>query len=261
MEKQDFILIIVGICALLVIIIFIAQMILFIRHVRRTKISTLTTASAGSPIPQTPTDIKIQDLPLHNFRTDTGEQIDSTKYLKFWIRGWSMLLCGIRNEDILFAKPIESDKIAKLQFDQPKVLLLKREGQSLYEATNKGDDAKYKARRTWAILPFDEKKIIDKVDEIMQNEIFQRLRRDYPENFLSNEEMKKDCLNNRIAKYRNEYPNCETTLSKDNLVIISTTLRKVDGENKVFFSIHPARIIVAEAVYSFHKEEDYPQLS
>ena len=238
MEKQDFIFIIVGICALLVIAIFIAQMILFIRHIRRIKISTLTTASAGSPIPQTPTNIKIQDLPLHNFRTDTGEQIDSTKYLKFWIRGWSMLLCGIRNNDILLARPIEPDKLAELQFDQPKVLLLKREGQSLYEANIRGDEAKYKARRTWAILPFDEGQIMAKVDEIMQNEIFQRLRRDYPENSLSDEDMKNDCRNNRIAKYRNEYPNCETTSSKDNLVIISTPLRKVDGGG---FSIHPAR--------------------
>ena len=247
--------IIIGICATLAIAIFITQMILFIFHLKRTKISTLLTACAGSPQPETPTNIKIQDLPAHNFLTETDEQINTDEYLKFWIKGWSMLLCGIRNNDILFAKRISEAELEYLSFDNPKVLVLKREGKSLEEALTKGDYAKYKVRRTWAILPFDEAKIMAKVDEIMQSKIFQNLKETHPENFLPDEEIKNDCHTKRIAKYKREYSNCEKTSCKDNLVIIATTLRKINGENKVFFSIHPARIIVGEAIYAFHKEE------
>lgn len=256
MESQK-LLTIATICATLAAIIFFIQMILFILHLKRTKISTLPTACAGSPQPGTPTNIKIQDLPIHNFHTETGEQINFDDYEKFWIKGWSMLLCGIRNNDILFAKRISE---ADLFFDTPKVLVLKREGKSLAEAITKDDDAKYKVRRTWAMLLFNEAQIIAEVKKIMENKFFRDLKNDYPENFFSDEDMITD-LKSRIAKYKREYPNCEKASNKDNRVIISTTLRKIGKERKVFFSIHPARIIVAEAVHSFHKEEDYPQIS
>lgn len=233
-------------------ILFITQIIIFLRHSE--KAVTVHVACAGSPTPGTPTKVAVLNPPTNDLQIeDSQETIRLNDYQEFWVKGNSMLLCGIRNDDILFTRSIGLKKTEDLS-NLPKVLILKREGKSLEDAIANGDNSQYKARRTWAILPFNEEQIMAKVDEIMQNEIFQRLQRDYPENFLSNEEMKKDCLNNRIAKYCRQYPDCEKISSKDNLVIISTTLRKVDGENKVFFSIHPARIAVSEVMYTFHKK-------
>ncbi len=247
---------IVALCMSLALLIFIAQLILFFLHVKKSKISTLAIACAGSPQPETASNIRIEGLPIHKFHTETDERINSDEYLKFYVQGWSMLLCGIRNNDILFAKGILEAEIKRLSFDNPKVLILKREGKSLEEAIAKGDYAKYKVRRTWAMLPFDEAQIMAKVDEIMQSKIFLDLKTAHPENFLPDEEIKNDCRTKRIANYIHEYSNCEKTSSKDNLVIISTTLRKIGGESKVFFSIHPARTIVGETIYAFHKEEE-----
>lgn len=257
MEEIIMFIILIGL-AIAFIILFVLQIKTYDRHLKETKISILDIACAGSPLPETPEKIKIKNLSSQKFFTKAGADVEFDNYQKFYVRGWSMLLCGIKNGDILFAKPIGTTEIANLSPQHPKVLILKREGQSREEAIKRDDYAKNKIRRTWAALAFNEEQIMNKVEEIINSDIFQELKRKNLGNFLSNEDMKKDCLNNRIAKYRSEYPNCENISSKDNMVIISTTLRKVEGETdrKVFFSIHPARIVVAEAVYSFHKKEE-----
>lgn len=214
----------------------------------RYKIESVDVASAGSSIPQNPQQIMTSSSSLKRLQTYDAK----THYRKFWIKGTSMLLCGIRNDDILFTEDVNLDII---NFEQPKVLVLKREGDSLNKAIAKGDYANYKVRRTWAKLKFDEKKIMAEVEKIMGHDIFKQLQTNYPKSFYSKEQMLTDCRDNRIAKYEQEYPDCKNESDENNLVIISTTLRKVEGESKVFFSIHPARIIVGKAVYTFHKEE------
>lgn len=230
-------------------IVFFVLIIKFFWHSEETKIEPVDVASAGSPIPQTPQQIMTSSASLNKLQT-CNEGL--TDYRKFWIKGNSMLLCGIRNDDILLTETIDPTEISKLSF--PKALVLKREGRSLEEAIAKGDYAKYKVRRAWAVLPFDEEQIMAKVDEIMQSIAFQQLRRDYPKSFYSNEEMKTDCREKRIAKYIREYQNCKMESDDSHKIIISTTLREVKGESKVFFSIHPVRTVVGKAVYTFHKE-------
>lgn len=242
--------------AIICLSLLILQIIILFRHSKMVKVTAVDVACAGSSTPGALKNVIVQNLSTRNFQTEVpNESINFDSYKKFWVKGNSMLLCGIENGDILFTRPIKPKKIKDLN-GLPKALVLKREGRSLTEAIAKDDYARYKIRRTWAILPFDEDLLLAKVDEILHNTTFQDLRAAYPENFLSNEEMKTDCREKRIGNYLRDYPNCKKDSSKDNLVIISTTLREENGKTKVFFSIHPARIIVGEAVYTFHKKEE-----
>ena len=256
MENGIIMLIFLACLAIVFIVLFAMQIRTYDKHLKEITISTLNIAAAGSAHPETPEKIKLKDLPLQKFHNRAGEPIDFKNILMFCVRGWSMLLCGIRNNDILFAKPVSETAIKHLSFDNPKVLVLKREGKSLKEAIEKDDYAKYKIRRAWAMLPFDEAQIMAKVNEIMQHATFKKLQREYPANFFSDEIMKAS-LADRIVNYEQEYPNCKKASSKDNVVIVSTTLRNIEGEKdrKVFFSIHPARIIVGQVIQSFHKKE------
>ena len=255
MEKEIIMLIIFACLAVAFIVLFVMQIRTYDKHLKEITISTLNVAAAGSAHPNTPEKIKVENLFSQKFCDKAGTPVDFNGYLKFWIKGWSMLLSGIKNDDILFAKPIPEAEIEHLSFDTPKVLVLKRDGKSRTQAIEKDDYAKYKVRRTWAILPFDEELITAKVDEIMRSDTFQQLQKDYPENFFSDEDMK-TFFAKRIANYKREYSSCEKTSSKDNAIILSTSLRRIEGEKdrKVIFSIHPARTIVAQAIHSFHKK-------
>ncbi len=256
MELMNITFIVIGSIVFLVLVV--KQIINFFYHSEGTKIEPVDVASAGSSIPQNPQQIMTSSASLNKLKTGNKE---SRCYRKFWIKGWSMLLCGIRNDDILFTEEINPDTIDTLTFEQPIVLVLKREGKSLDKAIAKGDYAKYKVRRTWAMLPFDEEKIMAEVKKIMDGSTFKQLQTDYPKSFYSKEKMETDCRETRIKNYKAEYQDCEQQSSPNNLVIISTTLRKIEGESKVFFSIHPARIIVGKAVYTFHKKEEETHMS
>ena len=60
--------------------------------------------------------------------------------------------------------------------------------------------------------------------------------------------MLKDFNDERIEQYMEQYPDSMNESDKNHVAIISTTL-KASKENKVTFSIHPARTIVGEVVY------------
>mgnify|MGYP000790374457 FL=1 len=90
----------------------------------------------------------------------------------------------------------------------------------------------------------------------MASDSFKKLKNEHKDAFLSDEQMLEDFKTERIKKYMEQYPDSIDESNDNHVAIISTTLRASKG-NKVFFSIHPARIIVGEVVYSFHKQPTF----
>lgn len=159
-----------------------------------------------------------------------------------------MLLCGIQDNDILFVRSVDQPD----NLECPSVLVLKRDQQAIVDALSKKDKAKYKVRRTWAIVRIGEDNTEECVKQIMASDNFKKLQHKYPDAFLSNEDMLEDFKQERFTRYMKQYPNSNITSDINHIAIISTTFR-TSKNNKVFFSIHPARLIVGKVIYSFHK--------
>lgn len=242
--------IIILICLIGVIAIFIMSATKLAGQLKMVKVATINVACAGSVTNNTPSVIRVSNVANQEFVDQNGNLIDLSKFNLFWAKGWSMLLCGIQNDDLLLTKPISS--LDDISFDRPHVLVLKRDSQSRKDAEIRNDWAKFKIRRTWAYVHIGEDDISQCVLSILQSIEFRTLKEKYPQSFLSDEEMIDDFENERLTRYMTQYPNSEKVSDTNHLAIISTTLRTSKG-NRVFFSIHPARIIVGEVIYSFHK--------
>lgn len=247
MEKLIFIGIIV-VCLLGVLVILVKLIRGFNGQLKIAKVTAIKVASAGSVIADTPSEVKIQSLSSQKFYDNAGNLINPDEFDKFWVKGCSMLLCGIRDNDLLFTKPISLDN---LSFTKPHVFVLRRDDHVRSEATFKNDLAEFKIRRTWAVVRVDVENIAACAREIILSQNFQDLKQNNSEAFLSEEDMLRDFVEERVSKYMNQYPTCIHEADENHIAIISTTLKASKG-NKVTFSIHPARIIVGEVMYSFH---------
>lgn len=247
--------ILVILCAVAFVLLFVIQMFRFCKYLRCSESTTIPIACAGSPIPFTPRELNVQNYRALSFQDNASNfwsYVDLAQYQSFWVKGQSMLLCGINNDDILFVRPLNS--VEEVFFLKPRVLVLKRDTQASVEARSKNDFAEYKIRRTWDLVHVGKDDIEDHVRQIINNSCFQNLKKQYPEKFLSEEELLEDFRNERLTKYMKQYPNCKNEDDENYCAIISTTLR-TSKDDKVFFSIHPAKIIIGEVVYSIRKKE------
>lgn len=238
---------IVAICLIGVILVLLALIKKVDKQVKIIKPIKIKVATAGSVVANTPSDVKIQNFGNQEFCDNANNSINLDEFNKFWVKGSSMLLCGIKNNDLLLTKPIKLDD---LSFDKPHVFVLRRDHKVRSEAILKKDLAEFKIRRTWAVVRVGEKDVADCARQIIQSQNFQDLKQNHLKDFLSEEDMLSD-FNERIKKYMQQYPTCKNEADENHVAIISTTL-KASKKNKVTFSIHPARVIEGEVIYSFH---------
>lgn len=249
--EQTILISIIAACLTGVVIILSRLIVKIGRQLKFAQVATLQVACAGSPVPDTPCSVKVPNFYARTFPDRTGTPIDPDKFDKFWVKGTSMLLCGIKNNDILFTRQVGSSE--KTSFSQPHVLVLKRDRKALREAVSKNDLAQFKVRRTWKNVRIGQDNLEETLLRIMESSGFKELKNKHKEAFLSNEEMLEDFKKERITTYMRLYPDCEKESDSNHTAIISTTLRASKG-CKVFFSIHPARIIVGEVTHSFHMQ-------
>lgn len=242
---------IIAVCLAFVIFIFIRLTRILRNQFKIATVTIVDVACAGSPMTNTPSTVRIQSLGTQTFPNEAGHPINPNDYKMFIVRGSSMLLCGIQDNDLLFTRKItQSDDVS---FDKPHVFVLRRDQYALADAASKNDMAKYKVRRAWDVVHIGTEDIEERVKQIMASDGFKELKRNHPDAFLSDVEMLEDFKTERMKKYMEQYPDSKDETDSNHVAIISTTLR-ASKNDKVFFSIHPARIIVGEVIYSFHKQ-------
>ena len=219
----------------------------FREQLKLAKTTSVKVSCAGSAVENAPREVKIQ-LNNRKFFDRKNQLVNPDDYEKFCVKGSSMLLCGINDNDLLFTRKIQS--LDDVSFETPHIYVLKRDDYVCNKVAVKNDFAEFKVRRTWGIVRVDRDDLIEYVKKIIKSEFFSKLREQYPSYFLPEREMLDDFENERIKKYMVQYPNCANESDGNNVAIISTTVKSSKG-NKVTFSIHPARIIEGEVVYSY----------
>lgn len=238
---------VIAICLMVFIVIFSKLLEEFGKQLKLARATSVKVSCAGSAVANAPREVKVQ---LHNrkFYDKNNHLLNPDDYGKFWVKGCSMLLCGINDNDLLFTREIHS--FGDMSFDRPHVYVLKRDDYVRDKVAEKNDLAEYKVRRTWRIVRIGKDDLIECARNIIASDFFADLRNQHPNNFLTDEEMLDDFKNERIKKYEEQYPNSAFESDENNIAIISTTIKASKGD-KVTFSIHPARTIVGEVVYSY----------
>lgn len=188
------------------------------------------------------TDFDWNELPL-NEQVAGCDQAD--KYVKFIISGYSMLLGGIQNNDIIFVEPTK--KVDDIVF--PAIVVLKREPIAIKKALRVDDKAEYKVRRTWKYCRLDQKDdaIVDIVKEIIEGELFQRLKNKDNNKFPEKSALVDD-FKERLYRYRDEHKGCDNSFNVNYIALISTTLDT--QKNKIHFSIHSKNTLVGRVKYA-----------
>lgn len=238
---------VIAICSITFIVIFSKLLKEFGKQLKLSQVTSVKVSCAGSAVANAPREVKIQ---LHNrkFYDKNNQLLNPDDYGKFWVKGWSMLLCGIKDNDLLFTRGMQS--LDNISFDCPHVYVLKRDDYVRNKVAEKNDLAEFKVRRTWGIVRIEKDDLIECIKKIIATDFFSDLRNQYPNYFLTDDEMLDDFRNERIKKYMDLYPNSPNESDENNIAIISTTIKASKGD-KVTFSIHPARTIVGEVVYSY----------
>ncbi len=229
-------------------LLFLAVLIAFAIRIHDGKGVVVCTAAAGDPHIVVPHALHVVNLNKKGFYDKDGGIIDYEMFQKYSAAGWSMLLAGIKDGDLLFVKPY--DNSSSMNF--PCVVVIEREHFPL----NDLNTAHYKVRRSWAICRLDRNDIGEVLEQIINSDAFKEL---YEKNkdkncFLKEEDMKSDFFNNRLAKYVQDYPTCKNVKDSNNIAVISTTLDT--KQNIVHFSIHPYRCVKGEVKYSFGLQEN-----
>lgn len=203
----------------------------------------ISTATAGDPHVVVPCAQRLVNLNEKGFFNSDGQIIEYEEYRKFSVAGWSMLLAGIQDGDLLFVKPYGSE--ADMKF--PCVVVVKREHFSRFDRNT----AHYKVRRSWAVCHLGKDNLNLVLDQIISSVEFKGLISESggKKCFMKPEDMKNDFFNTRLKKYKLDYPQSEQAEDENNVAVISTTLDT--KRNVVHFSIHPYRCIVGEVRYSF----------
>jgi len=143
---------VLGILVIILILLFLVQIANVVYYHRVTRNSPVfLVACAGSEKPDTPKEYKVTNLQWNNFKNEEGDVINAKDYLHFITMGESMLLGGIRSEDILFVKKIEDQEIATF----PAILVLRREPAAMEKAARFNDQAETKIRRSWEVCSLD----------------------------------------------------------------------------------------------------------
>lgn len=206
-------------------------------------------ACAGSEKPCTPKEYKVTNLQWNNFQKADGSFLDAREYRLFITVGESMLLGGIRNQDIIFVK--ESKELPTL----PAILVLQREPMALAKAAQFNDKAEMKVRRSWkkCTLNLQNEDILDMVQEIINCKKFQEIRNRNEEKFPNAEWLIADFVV-RLERYRKEHIGCEEDANVNHNAIISTTYDTQHG--RVHFSIHSCNTIIGEVKYAFGINHD-----
>ncbi len=238
---------VIVICLAVFIVIFSRLLKEFGKQLNLAKTISVKVSCAGSAVADAPNEVKVQ-LNCRKFYDKNNNLVNPNDYDKFLVKGWSMLLCGIKNNDLLFTRKIQS--LDDVVFDRPHVYVLKRDEYVRNKVAIKNDRAEFKVRRAWAIVCIGKDDLMESIKKIVSSEFFVELKHKHPNSFLTEDEMLKDFNDERIEQYMEQYPDSMNESDKNHVAIISTTL-KASKENKVTFSIHPARTIVGEVVYSY----------
>lgn len=220
----------------------------FRRQLKLAVATSVKVSCAGSAIPNTPCEVKVQGINRRKFYDKNNNPVDPEKFKKYWVKGWSMLLCGIKDNDLLFTHDIKLNDI--LSANYPQVYVLRRDDYVRHKVAEENDMAEYKIRRTWAVVRIGKDDLIECAKRIMSTDEFKDLQKKYSTAFLKEEEMLEDFENERIEKFMNQYPDSVEETSENHIAIISTTLKSSKGD-KVTFSIHPARTVVGKVIYSY----------
>lgn len=212
-------------------------------RLNRTKVCE--TACAGSEHPNTPKEMGIVDLNKDGFKDENGNAIDLDEYECILACGWSMLLGGIEDEDLLLVKPIAN--VGDLQF--PSVLIIARDDYSKKSAIKYNDYAEKKVRRSWSLCDMSKENPIDVMKRCMEMDEYVRLSQKYSNKFPAIDIMTKD-FERRVRIYKENHPTCENVCDDNQMAVVSTTY---DTQKQiVHFSIHPVKDISGEVYYSFH---------
>lgn len=238
---------VISICLITFIVIFSRLLKELCKRVKLATVTSVKVSCAGSAVANAPWEVKVQ-LNNRMFYDKDGNLVNPDKFDKYWVKGQSMLLCGINEDDLLFTRKIPS--LSDVKFDRPHVYVLRRDECVRKKVAVENDLAEFKVRRAWAFVRIGKDDLGECVKNILSSEFFMDLKRKYPDSFLTEEEMLKDFDVERREKYMKQYPDSANESDKNHVAIISTTLKKSKG-NKVTFSIHPARTIEGEVVYSY----------
>lgn len=210
--------------------------------------TSVKVSCAGSAIPNTPREVKVQGINRRKFYDKNNNPVNPENFKKYWVKGCSMLLCGIKENDLLFTHDIGLKDILSAVY--PQVYVLKRDDYVRHKVAEENDMAEYKIRRTWAVVHIGKDDLIECAKRIMSTDEFRDLQAKHPTAFLTEKEMLEDFENERIEKFKNHYPNSAEETNENHIAIISTTLKSSKGD-KVTFSIHPARTVVGKVIYSY----------
>lgn len=203
------------------------------------------TACAGSEHPNTPKEMGIVDLNKDGFIDENGKAINLDEYECVLACGWSMLLGGIEDEDLLLVKPIAN--VGDLQF--PSVLIIARDDHSKNSAIKYNDHAEKKVRRSWSLCDMSKENPIEVMKRCMEMDEYVKLSQKYSNKFPTVDMMMKD-FERRVDIYKKNHPTCENAGDDNQMAVVSTTY---DTQKQiVHFSIHPVKDIKGEVYYSFH---------
>lgn len=205
------------------------------------------TVCAGSEHPNTPKEMGVADLKCIKFKDDEGNAINLDEYECKIACGWSMLLDGIDDEDLLLFKPVELEKINNLRF--PSILIIERDEFSKENAKRFNDFAEMKVRKSWSLCDMSKQNPVEVMKQCMKNEEYVDVSKQYEDMFPSDEKLISD-FEDRVERYMNKYPSCKTAGDNNQLAVISTTFDP--QKQRVHFSIHPVKDIKGEVYYSFH---------
>jgi hypothetical protein len=238
---------ILEILVIVLILLFLVQIASVVYYQRVIKNSPVfQVACAGSEKPDTPKEYKVTNLQWDNFKNENGVVLDAKDYLKFITIGESMLLGGIRSEDIIFVKKVVDNELPTL----PAILVLRREQAAMEKAARFNDQAETKIRRSWRVCSLDSSNdtILGMVRDIIFSQKFQEIRRIDETKFPETDWLLADFAS-RLERYRREHEGCEQDDNDNHCALISTTLDTMQG--RVHFSIHSCRTIIGEVKYAF----------
>lgn len=244
--KVIFFISIIVICLVVIVSLFLMILTDFTKQLKSARTTTVKVSCAGSAVENAPKEVQIQ-LDDRKFYDNNKQLVKPEEFEKFWVKGSSMLLCGIKNDDLLFTRKVSTENIS---FNRPHVYVLKREDYVCQKVAIENDLAEFKVCRAWAIVRIGKDDIEKTARNIIKTKFFKELQENNASFFLSEQDMLDDLVKTRLKKYKKQYPDCEEESDINNRAIISTTLKASKG-NKVTFSIHPTKTIVGEVIYSY----------
>lgn len=205
------------------------------KELERKRVAYLT-ASAGTPSHAIPAKQNSISTRYTLFRDSNGKNINADDYLQFVVKGDSMQFCGIHNNDIIFVR--KGFQLKDLN-SFPIPVVIRRENAP-------SDETQYKIRRAWGVCAIDTCEEL--VNSIVSSKKFQNIIMTI-KYFDSHNDLLNDFHVKRLANYRNQYLNSETSSERYKQVIISTTFHT--DESKIRFSIHPIIDVVGIVSESF----------